>query len=168
MLKLLGGALIVAAAGWTGGAPVVSLRRRIRILEELDSLLTLMRAELTSCLTPLPEMFQKLEQASSGVCAALFRDIRAGMLATPSATPLHLMRIHLPALRLDARENAILLELANALGCYDLDSQQRMLDAAQLRLRQAADRCRKQMETEGRGWCALGVCTGLALAIVLV
>lgn len=168
MLKLLGGALIVAAAGWTGGAPVLRLRRQMKVLEELDGALVMMRAELTSHLTPLPDLFKKLELSGSGICAALFGAISADMLSKPEATPLQLMRTHLPMLQLEPRENAFLLELANALGSYDLESQQRMLDATQARLQQALVRCGKRIESVGRSWSTLGVCTGLALAIVLV
>ena len=168
MLKLLGGALIVAAAGWTGAAPVTRLRRRIRTLEELENALPVMRAELTSNLTPLPALFEKLSQTCAGGCATLFHSMAAALVAQPETSPVQQMRRHLPALKLEPREASILLELANALGCYDLESQQRMMDAAQARLHQAAERCRRQMEHEGRSWGTLGVCTGLALAIVLV
>ena len=36
------------------------------------------------------------------------------------------------------------------------------------RLRQAEERCRRQLDTQAKSWGALGICTGLALAIVLV
>lgn len=168
VLKLCGGLLIVLAAGWTGVMPAVRLRRRLRILEELEGSMHLMRAELTSNLTPLPELCKKLALASAGPVSGLYDTLCDGLRSQPLATPLHLMRTALPALALEPREAAILLELANALGCYDLESQQRMVDAAQVRLYQAAEYCRKRLAGESRGWGVMGLCTGLALAIVLI
>ena len=168
MLKLIGGLMIVFASGWTGLAPAARLRRQLALLEQLDGALSLMRAELTSSLTPLPDLFKKLALSLDGAAAQLFDRLSRDMLSQPLSTPLHLMRKNLPPLRLEPRENAILLELANALGCYDLQSQQRMLDSAQARLRQAEERCRRQLDAQARSWAALGICTGLALAIVLV
>lgn len=168
MLKLIGGLMIVLAAGWMGLAPAARLRRRQQLLEQLDGALGLMRAELTSSLTPLPDLFKKLALSFDGAAAQLFDQLSADMRSQPLSTPLHVMRKNLPALRLEPRENAILLELANALGCYDLESQQRVLDSAQARLRQAEERCCRQLATQAKSWGALGICTGLALAIVLV
>ncbi len=167
-MKLLGGLLIVLAAGWTGAGPVLRLRRRQQVLEALALALELLRAELRSSLAPLPELFAAVAGASDGPAAAFFHQLALDMQAQPLTTPLQLMRRRMPMLGLEPRESAILLELGNALGCYDLESQLRLLDAAQLRLQQAAAHCGRQMLGEGRSWGALGLCTGLALAIVLV
>ena len=133
-----------------------------------DPALELLRAELRSSLAPLPVLFGTVAESTEGNTSAFFGQMASDMQTQPLATPLQLMRRNLPLLGLESRENAILLELGNALGCYDLESQLRMLDAAQARLHQAAERCGRQILGEGRGWGALGFCTGLALASVLV
>ncbi len=167
-MKLFGGLLIILAAGWTGAAPVWRLRARERILESLALAMELLRAELRSSLAPLPELFASVARASGGIVASFFGQVAESMLREPMAAPLTLIRRALPMLRLPDRDAAILLELGTALGCYDLDSQLRMLDSAQSRLQQEALHCSKRVLGEGRGWGALGLCTGLALAIVLV
>ncbi len=168
MLRVLGSALIVLASGWCGLRPVLRLRRQLRTLEALEGMLSLLRAELSSRMTPLPELFRRLADSVQAPADALCASLASQMQAHPLAAPLQLMRQALPPMELEPRESAALLELANALGCYDLESQQRMVDLAQLRLRQAADRSRRRIAAEGRSWGALGICTGLALAIVLV
>lgn len=168
MMKLLGGALIVLAAGWTGLEPVLRLRRRQRVLDSLSLAMELLRAELRSSLAPLPELFAAAARSMEGVTSSFFQQLAQDMRERPLATPMQLMRARLPILGLEPWECAILLELGNALGCYDLESQLRLLDAAQLRLQQAAEHCGKQILGEGRSWGTLGICTGLALAIVLV
>ena len=71
MLKLIGGLMIVFASGWTGLAPAARLRRQLALLEQLDGALSLMRAELTSSLTPLPDLFKKLALSLDGAAAQL-------------------------------------------------------------------------------------------------
>ena len=96
MLKLIGGLMIVFASGWTGLAPAARLRRQLALLEQLDGALSLMRAELTSSLTPLPDLFKKLALSLDGVAAQLFDRLSRDMLSQPLSTPLHLMRKNLP------------------------------------------------------------------------
>lgn len=168
VLKGLGGLLIVAAGVWSGAIPVLRLRRQQRTLEVLSAALLLLQAELRSSLAPLAALFSSVADGAEGVVGRFFRQLSLDIQAEPLSSPLHLMRRRLPLLGLEPRESAILLELGNALGCYDLESQLRLLEAVRERLRQAELRCGKRILSEGRGWSALGICTGLALAIVLV
>ena len=167
-MKLIGALMIVLAGAWSGASPVLRLRRRQRVLESLVAAMVLLRAELCSSLTPLPALFEKLAERTEGAVSDFFRRMARDMQSEPLASPLQLMRRHLPVLGQEPRENAVMLELGNALGCYDLESQLRMVDAAQTRLEQAAAYCNKRILGEGRSWGTLGICTGLALAIVLV
>ena len=60
------------------------------------------------------------------------------------------------------------LELCSALGRYDLDGENRMLDLTAKRLQAALDRCEAEKRPRAKCYAALGFCTGLALLILAV
>jgi len=60
------------------------------------------------------------------------------------------------------------LELCSALGRYDLDGENRMLDLSAKRLQAALARCEAEKRPRAKCYAALGLCTGLALLILAV
>ena len=60
------------------------------------------------------------------------------------------------------------LELCSALGRYDLDGENRMLDLTASRLQAALARCEAEKRPRAKCYAALGLCTGLALLILAV
>ena len=60
------------------------------------------------------------------------------------------------------------LELCSALGRYDLDGENRMLDLTAKRLQAALARCEAEKRPRAKCYAALGLCTGLALLILAV
>ena len=59
-------------------------------------------------------------------------------------------------------------EVCSALGRYDLDGENRMLDLTAKRLQAALARCEAEKRPRAKCYAALGLCTGLALLILAV
>ena len=62
----------------------------------------------------------------------------------------------------------ILLELAARLGKYDLESQLQGIDLAALRLGEELGRAEQERSTKSKTYQTLGICTVLAVAILLM
>ena len=142
MLRVLGGALVLLASGSFGITAGVRYYRAARHLQAFCRAIELLRCEINYSLQPLPE-----------VCALV-----ADRLAGPPAAGLQLPQDAVMAV----------LELCSALGRYDLDGENRMLDLTAKRLQAALARCEAEKRPRAKCYAALGLCTGLALLILAV
>ena len=61
MIRLLGAALVIGATGTMGALGVLSLRRRVRVLEGLIVSLQLMESEICSRMTPMREVLDRFD-----------------------------------------------------------------------------------------------------------
>lgn len=58
------------------------------------------------------------------------------------------------------------MNLGSGLGKYDLPGQLRAVDLAMDRLRSLLEQCQAEQRSRIRSYCTLGVCAGLAIAII--
>ena len=61
-----------------------------------------------------------------------------------------------------------LLELFSGLGRYELSGENRLIQLSQHRLKAALERCEREKKPLAKGYAALGICTGIALVILMV
>ena len=147
MLRVLGGALVLLASGSFGITAGVRYYRAARHLQAFCRAIELLRCEINYSLQPLPE-----------VCALVADRDRAAAAALEAARGLQLPQDAVMAV----------LELCSALGRYDLDGENRMLDLTAKRLQAALARCEAEKRPRAKCYAALGLCTGLALLILAV
>ena len=170
-MKLLGMVFIVSSAAYGGIAMAQDLRRRCRILRQITSALELMRSELSYCGTPLPKVFALMAAASEGVVAAMFSSVAKCMDKFRWITPDACMRRVMSEQTVISRIPGIpdtLLQLCATLGSYDLDHQLRGIDLAASRINQMIVEVDQELKGKCRMYRTIGVCAGLALAILLV
>ena len=163
---MLAGAALMLLGGAAAG---LGLRRaqteRVRLLEELCAALAVMKSEIASLQTPLPELFSRLSHegpprlreffAANAALAAEGR-LSEGWTASAAALPA------------GERAYAALARLGLSLGRYDALRQCAELDTARESIAAAAETERTRLERRGRLLPGLGACLGAMLAILLL
>lgn len=170
-MKLLGVLFVVISASSVGWSLAMSVRRRCQVLGQLLSALRYMKSELSFHSTPLPQTFSALSDGAEGSVKAYFSLIASEMKEKCWLTPMTAMELasgQLTELPPADPARQVLRELGSGLGKFDLDSQLQEIDTALWRL----DELRKHADAERTLRCktyqTLGICAGLALAILLI
>lgn len=169
MLKLLGVILVVSGAGGFGISKGAQFLRQIRQLREFSAALQILKCELNYTLLPPAKLCAVTAQRSRGVCSQFFRRLaelldegiprgRAAARAVDETKSLCLPN--------DAQMS--LLELCSALGSYDLEGENRLLQLSMHRFNAALERTEREKRPLARSYAALGISTGIALAILMV
>ena len=169
MLRAIGMALVVAGASGTGFLMAWSVRRAAAVLEQLLSAMELMRNEIACRRTPLPELMRQLQAAVRGPASEFFGrlagDLERRQVGTVAASVRRQVAAT-PAFPSPVRQ--VLLQLGAGLGQYDAEGQLRSVELAEARLRSQLEQLRAQQQARVRSYCTLGVCAGLALAILAI
>lgn len=169
MLRVLGGALVLLASGSFGITAGVRYYRASRHLQAFCRAIELLRCEINYSLQPLPEVCALVADRLAGPPAAFFRCF-AAQLREPVSRDRAAAAALEAARGLQLPQDAVMavLELCSALGRYDLDGENRMLDLTAKRLQAALARCEAEKRPRAKCYAALSLCTGLALLILAV
>ena len=168
MIRLIGAALIVLGAGSFGVAKSAQFYRQQRQLRAFLNALEILQCEMDYTLYPLPKLCRITAQRSDRVCAAFLTNyadlLESGAFRTDAAREaFSRVRLALPP---DA-ETAV-LELFATLGRYDIDGEEKLLRLTRNRLKAALERGETEKRPMAKGYALLGLCTGAAVAILLV
>lgn len=171
MLKLIGLSLILTASGAVGAGLAGAVRRQqAQTLALIDALLRI-RHELQYRLTPLPEIFAALDSSRNREIADFFSCLASMLSSAQTCTLSYACRQALAqthGLSLSSAARGTLLSLFDSLGKYDLEGSVQALDLALSRLREEARMLQSGAAARCRTYLTLGVCTGLAVAVILI
>ena len=169
MLKLIGLSLILAASGAVGAGLAGTVRRQqAQTLALIDALLRI-RHELQYRLTPLPEIFAALGGSRNREIAEFFSRLAALLSSAQTCTVGYACRQALArGLSLSSAARGTILSLFDSLGRYDLEGSVQALDLALSRLREEVKALQNSAAARCRTYLTLGVCTGLAAAVILI
>ncbi len=171
MIRLLGAGLVVLAAAGVGLGCAQAVRRQCAQLEGLLWALDLMQSEMVSRLTPLGELFMKLAACRQQEVAAFFRAAGQALLTPPGCTiPVSFQRGFSGAPELRPGQEAVqaLYDLAMQLGRFELEAQLAAIEAAKRRITDGYLQLSAQRRERCRSYGTLGLCAGLALAVILL
>lgn len=170
MTHLLGAILIAAASSALGLAYVNMEKRRLRALRSAERLLKTVAGELGARLTPLPELFSRLEQGSDGP-AAVFTSELNRRLRKLGERPFHVLwceSVEAAFPMLSGEEREVLSALGLCLGRYELERQLSELTLAIDRLSAAIARHSAALPERKRLGLGLAWTGGALLVIVLL
>ena len=171
MLKLIGLSLILTASGAVGAGLAGTVKRQqAQTLALIDALLRI-RHELQYRLTPLPDIFAALGSGRNRESADFFSRFAAGLSSARTCTVGYACRQALAQTRglcLSGATRGTLLSLFDSLGKYDLEGSVQALDLALSRLREEAKTLQSGAAARCRTYLTLGICTGLAVAVILI
>ena len=136
-------------------------RQQAQTLALIDALLRI-RHELQYRLTPLPEIFAALGGSRNREIAEFFSRLAALLSSAQTCTVGYACRQAL------AQTRGTILSLFDSLGRYDLEGSVQALDLALSRLREEVKALQNSAAARCRTYLTLGVCTGLAAAVILI
>lgn len=171
MLKMIGAVLIICGTTSWGLCSVIQMKNRVRALNALVWSFDMMKDEICTNLTPMPELlsrmasytpkpacefFKKAAAKTSDLGAVSFREIWASAVDET------------PSLYLRGDEKEILYELGGRLGRYDFESCGRAIQAAKNRLEKKAEQAERDRRMNSRLHAFLGVAAGMFAVVVLL
>ena len=166
--KWIGAILIVTSCTGCGFSIAAGKRNEEKILFQLLHVLQLMDSELRYRLTPLPELCHMAAKETKGCLRSIFANLHFELCRQklPDAGSCMAKAIEKSGV-LPSRIRRILSLLGSSLGRYDLEGQLQGLGSVRGRVEAALESIRKNREERLRSYQTLGICAGLALAIVL-
>ena len=170
-MKLIGVIFVILSSGTVGFRLARQLRQRCTMLRQLQSGLHVLKNEIAFCASPLPKAFARVAASLDGPMAEVFAKVSGSMDKHCWLTPFSAFRQALRdavGIRQEDKIRTILLELAGKLGQYDLDSQMQGIELAMNRLEEERQNAEQERSVKSRTYETLGICAGLAVAIILL
>lgn len=170
-MKLIGVLFVVLSAASVGFRFSYAVKQRCDLIGQLQVALRLLKSEISNHGTPLPEAFAVLAAATRGNVALYFSTAAKQMDQKRWMTPadsLVMAEDHLRELPANDPVRRILKELANGLGRLSWDNQLHSIDCAMVRLEEMRRIAEQDRTIRCRTYRTLGLCAGLALAILLI
>ena len=147
-----------------------SVRREVQYLQQLLRVLEGMMCEIPGRMATVEELFSQAEACTTGVLRDVFHSCTQQIRSWSEPDVVCVMGCALDEFgeRLPTDCAALLRELGQQLGAYDLQEQTRALQALSVRTEAALTALRQGRADRCRSYEVLGVCAGCALAIILL
>jgi len=171
VLRTIGALLVVMGAAGTGVGLSVFVRHSAGILQQLIMSLEQMKSEILFRKTPLPELTARLAENCGGEVGSFWSEVSDGLRIGQARSVCEVMRRALSgraAGSFPAQARRTLQNLGAGLGNYDAAGQVRAVDLALSRLGGLFTELRDEQKSRMKSYCTLGVCAGLALAILML
>ena len=167
--KLIGAVLVIVGCGGFGFLIAAGVKREERHLRELLEAMEFMTSELKYRMTSLPDLIYKASTYTSGVLwqvfSALDRELTTQIAPNAEACLKAAMEKTegVPVLT-----GKVLRMLGRSLGKFDLAGQISGINFVKEACRENLERLAKDRKERLRSYRTLGVCAGIALAILLL
>lgn len=172
MLKMLGAACVIFSASAVGFGFSGNVRRQCAQLTALIEALTYLKSEILYRRTPLPQALGMLaEHSADAAVGGLFAKAAEKLEASCTLSVHAAFRAALgmaDGLVLSAQTRQALLSLSLSLGQLDLDGQERALELASERLSAQLRLLEQGRSARCRSYATIGICAGMALAVILL
>lgn len=168
-LRLLGAGLVLLGCGGFGFSMAGAYRARERGLRQLIRALEYMECELQYLQPPLPQLCTATARILSGELKRVFQEMQAQMDQgnwVDAQACMEAVLSHHPALSPVLGQE--LLQLGQTLGQFDLTGQLSALRSLHQQCTQEQQRLAQEREGRLRSYETLGLCTGAALAVLLL
>ncbi len=167
-MKWMGALLILLGCGGSGFYLAASYRREEGMLQQLLDSIGWMLCELRCHGTDLPALFFRLAQRTPGPLGVLYEAV-AQQLSNRVAPDAHAcMQSALVQVSLPEKVRTLVISLGHSLGEFHLEGQLRQLEGLQMQCGQILEEHRRSRDSRVRTYQTIGVCSGMALAILLL
>lgn len=165
--KWVGAILVIAGCGGGGFSIASSYKREEKYLKQMVSVLQYMESELQYRLTPLPELCRRAGEEAGGILReilfALAKEL--GLQVSPDAYSC-MMAAMRKSRDIPKSLRRVLLQLGHTLGRFDLNGQLCGLQAVRTQCEIELKKYEKDRDIRLRSYQTLGICAGVALAIL--
>ncbi len=164
-LKVLGALLLMFCGGFVGLSKKKSLRRNALLLEQLESSLAYISAEIALCCRPLPEIFEYLSTSHSKAVSGFYSSLvqKCESMSAGEAWDVCCRELELPEDALRA-----LCSVSSVLGVYDGERQSSELEMLRISLGNVRNRLTAEMKSRAAGYPALGACLAGIFAMMII
>ena len=166
--KWIGAVLIIAGCGGFGFSLAAGHRHQERSLQRVLRILDFMTSELHFHATPLPQLCASAAKLYNNPETLVFSRLAESLDAQESSDASSCMEEVLKEIQIPVETREILRQVGMTLGRFDLDGQMKGLE-------EGRQLCRRRLQTLGenrdirlRNYQTLSLCTGAALAILLI
>ena len=169
MLKMIGIVMVFLGASGTGFSMAWRIRHTTAVMQQLRNSLSQMRNEISYRRTPLPELLRLLAVSSRGEVAVFWNMVADGVCKRQEDSVGKIVRSSLNAMDSAAFSGPvrqILQVLGDGMGTYDVEGQVRAITLAETRLQEVLNQMQSEQSGRMRSYCTLGICAGLAIAIL--
>lgn len=167
-MKAAGALMVVLSCSVFGFSMAQSLRKRAEFLHSLVRLLTMMRNELCTSLLPVRDVMDILSRNGNGSAREFFASCLKQLGDCDFKTAWTAAALGSRVWGMDNEECSMLAELGGVIGRYEADKQRELIDRTaeyfDRRARLADEEKRRQYKLRA----ALGIGSGLMLAILMI
>lgn len=119
---------------------------------------------------PLGKLFETVGRGLSGPMGEFFVGTGVNMQAVAGRPPQTAMKLQLEQMELGltSEETAMVMELAGALGRYDLGGQARLIGLYRQRIQRRIQGREAEQQEKSRAWMTASLCCGLMLVLMLL
>lgn len=168
-IKWIGAILIICGCGYVGFSMGASFRREEREMRNFIGALDYMSCELQYRMTPLPVLCRAAGRERAGYVGKLLTNLACELESQISPDVESCLNMAVAATGiLSGRFSEAVAILGTSLGRFDLDGQLQGLEAVRTFCRAELDSMTAGKTERLRCYQTLGLCTGAALAILLV
>ncbi len=167
--RWIGAILIVAGCSGGGFSIAAGKRQEEKLLHQLLLVLQFMEAELQYRLTPLPDLCRLAAGEIGGTLRAVFMNLyrELNWQKLPDAASCMASAIQRTG-KIPGRVRRLLVQLGQTLGRFDLEGQLQGIRSVRKRCEESLESIRKNRDERLRSYQTLGICAGVALAIILI
>ncbi len=167
--RWIGAILIIAACGGCGFSIAAGKQKEEKLLLQMLHILQFMEAELRYRLTPLPDLCRMAAGEEKGILRIVFLNLYREL--TWQKLPDAGSCMHAAIQRtgeIPGRIRRLLVQLGQVLGRFDMEGQLEGLRYVKRRCEESLESMRKNRDERLRSYRTLGICTGAALAVILL
>lgn len=168
MIRLVGAVMIVLGAGSFGIAKAAQFYRRQRLLRSFLAALEILKCEIRYTLFPLPKLCRLTAERCERTSAEYLRKYAELLENGESRSTAARKAMEATNCAFTPSAGMAILELFSALGRYDLAGEENLLQLTRQRLQAELERGEREKRPMAKGYALLGLCTGAAIAILLV
>lgn len=171
MLKTAGAVLILLSSGAVGFGFANDIRRQMQQLTALISSFEMLKGEIETRRTPLPAALMLLSSSENREIGQFYKLCAENLIYEYQTSPYLAIKYGLEncrGLMISKQARLALLSFGMSLGKLDADSQISAVLLIKSRLEQELDFMQSQAAARAKSYRTIGVCTGLALAVILL
>ena len=169
IVRWIGAAMIVMGCGGVGFSMAAQYGKELKMMRQLEDMLTFMTCELEYKMTPLPQLLKNgaasMNGSLKGVILAFAEELEENTWVN---APACLAKVLKGATALPGRVNNVLREMSACLGVFDLPGQISTLQALKDRCHREVSFMEENRAQQTRSYQTLGLCAGAALAVLFV
>lgn len=168
-LRIIGALVLCLGSSVVGFTASGNVRKTVKMLQDLKLSLEMMRCEISFTLTPASKICELLSCSSNGAVKTLYEK-----LADYYATGYHLHRVTTDCIVRQVLRNVppevecAMSDLAESFGRFGVQEQLRLIDMTVHKVTAALTKLDAEKKQRCRCYETLGICTGLAIAVLVL